>query len=121
MNGLVRLSLATRRLAEESKFAATGTLDLAVCSSRSRRYAVIAVVALIELGSSIGQAAAQQAAKGSARQACAADYQQFCSGVQPGGGRIVACLKQNAARLSPACQQALGAAKAGRPAPGSGS
>jgi hypothetical protein len=42
-----------------------------------------------------------------ARQACRADYEQFCSGVQRGGGRILACLKSHANELSPECQQAL--------------
>jgi hypothetical protein len=45
------------------------------------------------------------------RQACAADYQSLCAGVQPGGGRIIACLKQNAAKLSPACQNAMAGAQ----------
>ena len=44
------------------------------------------------------------------RQACRADYQQFCSGVLPGGGRIAACLKGHTSELSPECQQALGKA-----------
>ena len=41
------------------------------------------------------------------RQACAGDFKTYCSNVQPGGGRILACLQQNAAKLPPACQQAL--------------
>jgi Cysteine rich repeat len=45
------------------------------------------------------------------QQACAADYQSLCSGVQPGGGRIIACLQQNAAKLSPTCQKAMTEAK----------
>jgi Cysteine rich repeat len=36
---------------------------------------------------------------------CAADVQKFCSGVQPGGGRIAACLKEHQADLSPACKE----------------
>jgi hypothetical protein len=43
----------------------------------------------------------------SAQQACRADFQSVCSGVQPGGGRVVACLKQNYSKLSPDCQAAL--------------
>ena len=35
------------------------------------------------------------------RQACRADYSSFCSGVQPGGDRILACLKQNVMSLPP--------------------
>jgi hypothetical protein len=42
-----------------------------------------------------------------ARAACAADLQKFCAGVQAGGGRILACLKQNREQVSPACKQAV--------------
>lgn len=41
-----------------------------------------------------------------ARTACADDLQKFCAGVQPGGGRILACLKQNREQLSSGCKQA---------------
>jgi Cysteine rich repeat len=49
------------------------------------------------------------------RQACRSDYEQFCNGVQPGGGRILACLKSHAGDLSPVCQQALAKAAGGMP------
>jgi len=42
------------------------------------------------------------------RAACAADAQKFCAGVQPGGGRIVACLKEHKDSLSDQCKQAAG-------------
>ena len=42
------------------------------------------------------------------RAACAADAQKFCSGVQPGGGRVVACLKEHKDELSDKCKQAAG-------------
>ena len=42
------------------------------------------------------------------RAACAADAQKFCAGVQPGGGRIVACLKEHKDSLSDGCKQAAG-------------
>lgn len=35
--------------------------------------------------------------------ACMSDYQRFCLGVRPGGGRILACLGENAAELAPDC------------------
>lgn len=38
---------------------------------------------------------------------CAADVQRLCQGIVPGGGRLHACLKSNADRLSPACRQEL--------------
>jgi hypothetical protein len=43
---------------------------------------------------------------------CADDAKKFCSGVQSGGGRIIACLKQNKDSLSDKCKQA--AAQASR-------
>jgi hypothetical protein len=38
---------------------------------------------------------------------CRADFESLCPGVRPGGGRIVACLGANVAKLSPACRAAL--------------
>jgi hypothetical protein len=38
---------------------------------------------------------------------CAADIQQHCPGLQPGGGRIFLCLKLQESRLSSRCQGAL--------------
>lgn len=62
-----------------------------------------------------GAACAQQRATPEMRaeaqalmQACRPDYASLCSGVQPGGGRIIACLRaQDAGRLTPACREAL--------------
>ncbi len=42
--------------------------------------------------------------------ACASDVQKLCAGVRPGGGRIVACLKQHQAEVSDGCKQAIGKA-----------
>lgn len=42
------------------------------------------------------------------RAACADDAQKLCAGVQPGGGRIIACLKQHEDSLSSKCKQAAG-------------
>ena len=46
------------------------------------------------------------------RAACEADIRTACPGVQPGGGRIVTCLKANQSKISPPCMDALAAAKA---------
>jgi hypothetical protein len=53
--------------------------------------------------------AAQQSA---IRDACRSDFMANCSGVQPGGAGALACLQQSAAKVSPACQQALQAVSA---------
>jgi hypothetical protein len=81
------------------------------------RLAKLGLVVFAALGAAIGLAhAQQQAASGGQgmRQACQADFKAMCSGVSPGGGRIVACLQQHAAGLSPGCQNALAAAQAPR-------
>jgi hypothetical protein len=44
------------------------------------------------------------------RAACAEDAQKLCARVQPGGGRIVACLKEHKDSLSDRCKQAAGLA-----------
>jgi Cysteine rich repeat len=41
------------------------------------------------------------------RQSCGADYRAFCADVQPGGGRVIACLRDNGPSLSPRCRSAL--------------
>ncbi len=48
------------------------------------------------------------------RQSCAMDYRTLCRGIRPGGGRALACLKDNSASLSPRCQNALMAARSAR-------
>jgi len=48
-----------------------------------------------------------------ARAACANDIQKLCAGVQPGGGRIIACLKQHKEAVSDGCKQAVVKAKQG--------
>ncbi len=61
------------------------------------RAVIVFVVFISGLGgTSLAQTAAQ-------REACEADFQKFCEGVIPGGGRIMKCLEQHKEQLSPAC------------------
>jgi len=44
-------------------------------------------------------------------EACQAEVEKFCEGVQVGEGRIEACLKANQKKLSKACRKSLGLKK----------
>jgi prephenate dehydrogenase len=41
------------------------------------------------------------------RSACKQDYEKYCAGTEPGGGRIVACLNKHHDKLAAACQNAI--------------
>ena len=43
--------------------------------------------------------------------ACKADYQKYCKGTMPGGGRIIACLNKQRDQLSETCKKALDSQK----------
>lgn len=45
------------------------------------------------------------------RAACKTDYDQFCKGTMPGGGRVLACLSKHNDRLSAACKKVVADAK----------
>lgn len=62
-----------------------------------------------------GAALAQNLSRAQAqavRAACEADIRATCPGVQPGGGRILQCIKANPDKISQPCKDALVAAKA---------
>lgn len=46
-----------------------------------------------------------------AREACGPDFRAFCKSVALGGGRGIACLRENMSRLSAGCQKVLSAAR----------
>ena len=45
------------------------------------------------------------------RAACRGDYNKFCKGTRPGGGRVLACLSKQRAELSEACKKVVDAQK----------
>ena len=50
---------------------------------------------------------------GAFRVVCDGDLQRFCSGVQPGGGRLIECLSAHTAELSDACANVVASARTG--------
>ena len=42
-----------------------------------------------------------------AQQACSGDMEKFCKDIQPGGGRILKCLREHTEELSSACRQVI--------------
>jgi hypothetical protein len=69
---------------------------------------------------SIHAAAAQQptqAQRDAIRASCRSDFIANCSGVTPGGKEALECLLRNQAKLSPACNSAVGAIVPAKPAP----
>jgi hypothetical protein len=45
------------------------------------------------------------------RDACMGDFEKYCKGVVPGGGRIIACLAKESDKLTPACKKVLAEAQ----------
>lgn len=45
------------------------------------------------------------------RNACIGDYEKFCRGTMPGGGRIIACLEKQHPKLTDACKKVVDARK----------
>jgi hypothetical protein len=45
------------------------------------------------------------------RAACKGDYEKFCRGTMPGGGRVIACLSKQYAGLSATCKKVVDAQK----------
>lgn len=65
-----------------------------------------ALIAAFSFATAMAQAETPQITPAQ-QQACLGDYQNFCPGVIPGSGRIVACLRKYEDKLSPACRAAV--------------
>jgi phytoene/squalene synthetase len=59
----------------------------------------------------MSQAAFAQEMTAEQRSACMGDYEKYCKGVAPGGGRIIACLAKESDKITPACKKVLAAAE----------
>ena len=76
---------------------------------RVHHFAIAASLSLAALASTAPGALAQRA---EAMKYCKADFERLCPGVQPGGGRVIACLKAHKEEISIGCGKALQAMKA---------
>ena len=69
------------------------------------RFAVLAVVFGIPTAALAQELTAEQ------RDACRADYDKYCKGTMPGGGRIIVCLNKQRDQLADACKKVVDAQK----------
>ena len=67
----------------------------------------LAIVAFVVAFSGVASAQSSSDQRG----ACKADYDKFCAGIAPGGGKIIACLNAKRDQLSATCKAALDSRK----------
>jgi len=65
--------------------------------------------AVFVLTTGFSSAVLAQALTSAQRTACKADYEKYCQGTTPGGGRIIACLDKQ--ELSEGCRKVIDAQK----------
>lgn len=65
----------------------------------------------VVLGAMSLTTAAAQEFTAEQRAACKDDYDKYCKGTMPGGGRVLACLSKHNGNLSAACKKVVADAK----------
>jgi hypothetical protein len=68
-------------------------------------------IAVAVLAAGFSATAFAQGLTAEQRAACKPDFDKYCTGTIPGGGRIVACLNKQHDALSDACKKVLDAQK----------
>ncbi len=68
-------------------------------------------IAVVAFAIGFSTTALAQSLTAEQRAACKPDYDKYCAGTIPGGGRIVACLNKQHDALSDACKKVLDAQK----------
>ena len=69
-------------------------------------------LAIVALALGFSTTAHAQTLTAEQQAACKADYQKYCKGTIPGGGRIIACLTKQGDQISAACRKVVDAAQA---------
>src|SRR5580693_6554449 len=89
------------------RYADRGCYSARIPTHWRRQMKRLALLLVCCVASAASSARADEAAAMAVLQAgCTADAQRLCAGVQPGGGRILACLKDHKDSLSDQCKQA---------------
>jgi hypothetical protein len=91
-----------------------GLLDLRTVNSTAattRGQLMLRVIMTATALLCISQAGFAQELTAEQRSACMGDYEKFCKGVTPGGGRIIACLAKESDKITPACKKVLAEAE----------
>ena len=73
--------------------------------SKMLRKTLVAIILFISAPAIAQDMTAEQ------RAACKGDYDKFCKGTMPGGGRIIACLSKQNDKLTDACKKVVAAAQ----------
>jgi Cysteine rich repeat len=68
-------------------------------------------LAAVALAVGFATAVSAQTLTAEQRTACQGDFDRYCKGTRPGGGRIIACLNKQRAQISEACRRVVDAAK----------
>ncbi len=69
------------------------------------------VFVAIVLAASLSGPVLAQSLTAEQRAACQGDYDKFCKGTMPGGGRIIACLDKQHDQLADGCKKVVDATK----------
>ena len=104
-----RMTEKHTRTTPQANFASQILANLAVATSSPASIARVTLAAAALL-LTVAPAFAQTPTPDQ-RGACGADYQKYCTGTQPGGGRVVACLNGHRDQLSAACKKAIDSRK----------
>ena len=67
--------------------------------------------AVVAVAIGFSTAAMAQELTAEQRTACKPDYDKYCTGTMPGGGRIIACLNKQYGQLADACKKVIDARK----------
>jgi hypothetical protein len=109
MNGFSLQRVAGRK--QEGSLPGPRIVNLTIGHHHQRRRPMIRTILTAAVLLCASQAASAQELTSEQRSACMGDYEKYCKGVTPGGGRIIACLAKETDKLTPACKKVLAEAE----------